>query len=194
MSIQKLLSIFALGCFASFAATACAATTDDPSSPDDGSSSEAQDEELRKSIQACSVDADCTAVPRGGCCSNGWMEAVNKHHVVAYEHATACKLNPPPMCPMYMVHDTRVPECNTSTKKCEMVAPEDIQCGGFMMNSHACPDGYSCDHTGVNPDLPGKCVKDPPQAPDCRSLGCAAGQWCSACWGKFACIPKGAMC
>jgi hypothetical protein len=33
------------------------------------------------------------------------------------------------------------------------------------------------------------------QAPaDCRSDGCGDGSWCSYCWGKFACIPNGALC
>jgi inhibitor of cysteine peptidase len=29
---------------------------------------------------------------------------------------------------------------------------------------------------------------------DCRSTGCADGEWCSMCWGQYACIPNGAMC
>jgi len=31
-------------------------------------------------------------------------------------------------------------------------------------------------------------------ARDCRSTGCAAGRYCSFCWGSYACIPEGAVC
>lgn len=190
---MKLVSVFALAITTSLAAAACAANTDATEDP----TAEVQDQELKKSIQACNTDDDCVAVPRGGCCSNGWMEAVNKHHTKAYENATKCTVHNM-MCPMYMVHDTRVAECNGSTKKCEMVQPEDIRCGGFVAPAfqHSCPDGYSCDHTGFNPDVPGKCVKAPPPPPpsDCRANGCGTGKYCSFCWGSYACIPNGAMC
>lgn len=101
----------------SFGLVACSASQDD--SPTDDPTGEVQDQELKKSITACNVDADCTAVPRGGCCQNGWLEAVNTHHVKAYENATKCTLNPRPMCPMYMVHDTRIAVCQA--KQCKMV-------------------------------------------------------------------------
>src|SRR6185295_19091178 len=102
-------------------AVACSAdtSTDDPMAEPD---SAVQDSELRKSITSCNQDDDCVAVSRGGCCQNGWMEAVNKHHTKAYENATKCTLNPRPMCPMYLVHDTRVPQCDTTAKQCKMVA------------------------------------------------------------------------
>lgn len=213
MSISKLLSLTTVSLFCVVGAAACS-TSSDPS-PSDDPTADVQDEELRSSITSCKVDSDCVAVDRGGCCHNGWLEAVNKHHVRAYENATRCKVHNM-MCPMYMVHDTRVAQCNTGTHKCEMVEPEDIRCGGFTMNPHACPDGYRCDFTGVVPDVPGTCVEDTDAgpgdtdggdtdggvdsgsdggpAPDCTTTGCPTGSWCSFCWGKMACIPNGAMC
>lgn len=119
-------SAFACLAFASLAAVglaACASNTDDPSSSEEPSAA-VQDEELRKSITACKVDSDCVAVPRGGCCDNGWKEAVNKHHVRAYQNATKCKLSPPPLCPMYVVNDTRVPSCDAATHQCKMVVAD----------------------------------------------------------------------
>ncbi len=195
VSIKSVLSFVALASITTFSVVACQANTD--ASPDDDETGSVQSEELKKSITSCSVDDDCVAVPRGGCCQNGWNEAVNKHHTKAYANATKCTLNPRPMCPMYMVHDTRVAQCDTAKKQCKMFEIDEIKCGGFMMNSHQCPTGYSCDHTGVNPDLPGKCVQDPPPPPppsDCRATGCGTGKYCSACWGHFACIPNGALC
>lgn len=216
MSISKLLSLGVLSVFCAAGAVACSTSTDP--SPSDDPSAEVQDQDLRASITSCKVDDDCVAVPRGGCCSNGWMEAVNKHHVRAYENATKCTVHNM-MCPMYMVHDTRVAQCNTGTNKCEMVEPTDIRCGGFTRNPHSCPDGYSCDFAGVVPDVPGKCVEDTDGGSssggsssggsssggsssggtdagkaDCSSTGCPSGQWCSFCWGHMACIPNGALC
>ena len=161
MFIKSAFSFVALTAFASFGFVACSASTDDAS---EDPTSEVQDQELRKSITACSVDADCVAVPRGGCCSNGWNEAVSTHHTKAYANATKCTLFPHPMCPMYLVHDTRVAQCDTGTSQCKMFAVEDIKCGGFIRNSHQCPTGYTCSHLGVNPDVGGKCVADPSTA------------------------------
>jgi hypothetical protein len=157
MSIKPLFSFFMLSALATLGAAACTASTDSAS---DEPASEVQDAELRKRITACATDSDCVAVPRGGCCQNGYNEAVNKHHTKAYANASKCTLNPRPMCPMFMVHDTRVAQCNTATNKCAMVAIGDIKCGGFIQSAHQCPTGYSCSHAGVNPDVGGKCVDD----------------------------------
>jgi hypothetical protein len=197
MTIKSAFSFFAFAALASFSVIACTASTDDSSSDD--SSSSVQDQELKKSTTSCNVDDDCVAVPRGGCCSNGWKEAVNKHHTKAYENATKCK-NPQQICPMFVVLDQRVAQCDTGTKQCKMVDIGDIACGGFTANPHECPAGYSCDTTGVTPDLPGTCKQDPPPPPpppppsDCRQTGCSTGRSCSMCWGHFACIPNGAIC
>jgi len=119
MFIKPALSFVALAAFASFGFVACSASTDEGS---EDPTAEVQDQELRKSITACSVDADCVAVPRGGCCNNGWNAAVNSHHTRAYANASKCTLSPRPMCPMYIVHDTRVAQCDTGTSQCKMFA------------------------------------------------------------------------
>jgi hypothetical protein len=109
----------------------------------------------RPDFYSCQVDADCVAVPKVGCCHNGYLEAVNANEVDAYESSFFC--NEQILCPQFIIDDTRVAECNTATRKCEMVAPEDIHCGGFTANPHACPNGYDCQSQGI-PDLPGQCV------------------------------------
>ena len=184
MSIKPIVSFVALAAITSFSVVACTTSTDASSEDPTG---EVQDQELRKSITACNVDADCVAVPRGGCCSNGHMEAVNKHHIQAYKNATKCTMHV--MCPMYLVHDTRVAECDAAVKQCKMVAIEDIKCGGFVMNAHQCPAGYDCDTTGTNPDLPGTCeaastcsgpiidCAAPPMGCNYHGGGCVNGSW-----------------
>jgi hypothetical protein len=140
-------------------------------------------------FNSCMTDSDCVAVPRVGCCNNGYKEAVNQNEVDAYEMSFTGTCNM--ACPFYVIDDTRQPECNVATKRCEMVDIDKIQCGGFTVNPHKCPTGYSCKYNNV-PDLPGSCVADP--STDCRSQGCAASQQCSLCWGNYACIPQGAQC
>jgi hypothetical protein len=70
-------------------------------------------------FQACQVDSDCVAVPRNGCCNNGWKEAVNVAQKDAYAASFTCPHRHP--CPMYMVRDQRVPRCDTNTHLCAMV-------------------------------------------------------------------------
>jgi len=74
-------------------------------------------------FRSCNADADCVAVPRAGCCHNGWKEAVNVSQKDAYEQANACASTRRPICPMYMVRDTRVARCNAQSHLCEMVKP-----------------------------------------------------------------------
>jgi len=74
-------------------------------------------------------------------------------------------------------------------------------CGGFA--GLTCPKGQtcvddtadSCDPKKGGADCPGKCVIENPTPPDdCRTKGCSGNATCSPCWGKFACLPKGALC
>jgi hypothetical protein len=106
---------------------------------------------------ACDVDDDCVATARLGCCDNGWLVAINRAQVDAYDAAFACR-TPRPVCAMYRVIDTRVAECDNATKQCVMIAVDQIACGGFIRNAHPCPDGYACDYQGHVPDVPGQCV------------------------------------
>ena len=106
--------------------------------------------------RACQVDDDCVAVALASCCHNGWKTAVNRNEADAYEDAFACD-NPRPICPQYIVNDTRVAECNKGSLLCEMVPIDQIACGGFITHPHQCPDGYGCVY-GHIPDVPGSCV------------------------------------
>jgi hypothetical protein len=71
-------------------------------------------------FRACQADSDCVAVKRNGCCHNGWLEAVNASQKDAYAQSFTCP-QPRPICPMYIIRDTRVPKCDGSTHLCSMV-------------------------------------------------------------------------
>jgi hypothetical protein len=71
-------------------------------------------------FRACQADSDCIAVPKVGCCHNGWMAAVNASQKDAYAQSFTCP-QPRPMCPMYIMRDTRVAKCDTGTHLCTMV-------------------------------------------------------------------------
>jgi hypothetical protein len=196
MSLKTVFSMLAVTVVGSLSIAACAAPTDAPA--DQEPAAESQDQDIRMATyDVCQSDSDCVAISKGGCCPNGWDVAVNKTKVTQYENATKCE-NPHQVCPLYVILDTRVPQCQagkTSVKHCQMVKPEDILCGGFVAHPRQCPTGYSCEASHVNPDFPGKCVKEvPPPPADCTTTGCPSGQYCSACWGHNACIPKGALC
>jgi hypothetical protein len=163
MSRKPLFSLLSVFTLASFGSAACSASADPQSSQDPASVETSQEAELRKSITSCSVDSDCVAVDRGGCCQDGSMDAVNKHHTTAYANSTKCKISPRPICGgVVFVPEMRVAQCDTAKGQCKMVAVADIACGGFMSNAHACPTGYACSHSGVNPDVGGGCVIDTP--------------------------------
>jgi hypothetical protein len=125
-----------------------------PASTDD---SQATDEEIKSGMYACKSDSDCVAISKGGCCPNGWNVAVNKSHVKQYEESHTCTEKV--FCPLYVILDRRVAECNVEKSKCEMVQPEDIRCGGFTVNPHSCPKGWTCEYGHV-PDVPGNCVQN----------------------------------
>jgi hypothetical protein len=134
------------------------------SAPADSTAS--NDEASKVNVYACTVDSDCVAISAGGCCPNGTEVAVNKHHIKAYENAHECT-DPPHICPLYVIHETRVAQCNNTTSKCEMIQPADIHCGGFMRNAHSCPSGYSCDFEGHVPDVPGICKQSCFETQEC---------------------------
>lgn len=73
-------------------------------------------------FRACQADSDCVAVPRAGCCNNGWKEAVAVSQKDAYAKAGACP-RAHPICPMYRVRDGRVAKCDTQAHLCTMVQP-----------------------------------------------------------------------
>jgi hypothetical protein len=106
--------------------------------------------------EACNTDKDCVAVPRVGCCQNGYNEAVNVNHTAEYQASFTCMSKM--MCPLFFINDTRQAECNTGTKKCEMVAIDKIACGGRTLNPHSCPTGYDCTGKQLMVDGPGTCV------------------------------------
>ena len=74
-------------------------------------------------LRACKGDADCVAVPREGCCHNGWKEAVAVSQADAYRKANACTKSSRPICPMYIARDLRVARCDPQTRLCTLTQP-----------------------------------------------------------------------
>lgn len=143
---------------ASETATASASATGDTGANDAGAGASA-DGGVPAQYRACTMDSDCVAVPRVGCCKNGWMEAVATSQQSAYAASFTCP-QAHPICPMYRVRDSRVALCDNAAHLCTMEKPEDVHCGGFVRNAHQCPTGYTCPRSKV-PDVASICVKSP---------------------------------
>lgn len=109
---------------------------------------------------SCADDSDCVAVPRVGCCHEGWMKAVNRSEADAYEASYTCP-EPHPICPQIRIIDSRVPECDQSSHECTMITVDKIRCDGFVRNPHRCPAGYVCELAAGVPDVAGACVPAP---------------------------------
>jgi hypothetical protein len=99
------------------AGTAAPVPTADPGAPDAGAAEAGAPAQFR----ACAADTDCVAVPRVGCCHNGWMEAVAASQQGAYAASFVCPVAHP-ICPMFLIRDTRIPRCNVTTHLCELVS------------------------------------------------------------------------
>ncbi len=108
---------------------------------------------------ACTKDSDCVAITNPGCCQSWRRVAVNKSYTSAYTSANKCAPPLPSCAPpsdaLLEAEAPKVAQCNTTTKSCEMIHPDDIKCGGFTTNPHACPEGYICMEPGN--DAPGDC-------------------------------------
>jgi hypothetical protein len=111
---------------------------------------------LGSPFSACSSDGDCVAVRKNGCCNNGYKEAVNAASAAAYQASFVCP-DPHPVCPMFRIHDTRLPECNVSRRQCEMVRAEEFECG-MGTGLHACPPPLRCSAPSGSTDH-GTCIR-----------------------------------
>ena len=97
------------------AGAAPAAASDEPTAPEPA----ATDAGAPAQFRACAADTDCVAVPRVGCCHNGWMEAVAVSQKDAYAASFVCP-EAHPICAMFIIRDRRVARCNTAAHLCEL--------------------------------------------------------------------------
>lgn len=72
-------------------------------------------------FRACNADTDCVAVPRVGCCHNGWNEAVAASRRDAYAASFVCP-EAHPICAMVIVRDARAAHCDAASHLCTLVA------------------------------------------------------------------------
>jgi hypothetical protein len=105
---------------------------------------------------SCALDSDCIAVPESGCCGPGAWVSVNRASAASY--ASAVCTDRMLRCPQIILVGPRVPECDNATHTCAMVGVNSIGCGGFVRNTHRCPEDYLCVHPNRIADLPGACV------------------------------------
>ena len=128
-------------------------------------------------MYACNVDADCAKVQKG-CCDYLGNVAVNTASVDAYKATLGCST--PQICPKIAVlADYSAALCNTSTKKCELVKPADIACGGRTLNPHSCPSNYLCMGDTQMVDATGKCMQ---QCGGFAGFQCNEGTTCVDNW------------
>jgi hypothetical protein len=73
-------------------------------------------------VFSCQADRDCVAVPKAGCCHNGYLEAINANQVELYNLIHACA-DSDAICPALQVHDTRVARCAPASHQCELRNP-----------------------------------------------------------------------
>jgi|CZKU01.1.fsa_nt_gi hypothetical protein len=92
------------------------------SDPDEGFTAADGDSGAPARFRACHADADCVAVPRVGCCHNGWNEAVAASQRDAYAASFACAYVHP-VCAMFIVRDSRVARCDPAAHLCTMATP-----------------------------------------------------------------------
>ena len=71
-------------------------------------------------FRACRSDAECGAVPRVGCCHNGWNEAVAVSQKDAYAASFVCP-EAHAICAMFIVRDARQARCDPAAHLCVLV-------------------------------------------------------------------------
>jgi hypothetical protein len=110
----------------------------------------------KRDLYACKVDSDCVKV-RAGCCPHQGWTSVAAGAEDAYAATLGCAANP--ICPRIAERaDWRTPLCNDAGR-CELVAADDIACGGHRINPHGCPAGYECRGDALAYDGTGKCYQ-----------------------------------
>jgi hypothetical protein len=129
-----------------------------PSTAELDARSKRESEAAAPDLYACALDHDCVAVPKVGCCVDGFLEAVNASYAKAYAASFACPDSGAP-CPQGRVNDNRTPLCSDVTRHCEMVTVSEIACGGPWRNAHECPRGWHC-VLPAKPNSTGACAKD----------------------------------
>ena len=122
---------------------------------------------------SCNTDSDCVRV-EAGCCSVGDWIGIRGDSAAAYHSSLECPANP--VCPLVPILDHgETAICDNNSNTCEVVLPDEIQCGGNSINPHMCPAGYSCVGDALAWDGFGECARF------CGGFGnfsCPAGYTC----------------
>lgn len=110
----------------------------------------------QRDLYACKVDSDCVKV-QAGCCPHLGMTSVASGAEADYQAALGCSV--PQACPKILTRpDYRMPICNDNGK-CDLIAVDDIACGGHRISPRNCPAGYECRGDALAYDGTGKCYQ-----------------------------------
>jgi hypothetical protein len=107
-------------------------------------------------LVGCTRDEQCEMIDVG-CCAVGDYVAVRGDRADLYQESLECAddlVCPRP--PIFNHGESAI--CDNNSHTCEVVLPEDIQCGGRSLNTHTCPDGWDCVGDALALDGFGECV------------------------------------
>ena len=107
-------------------------------------------------LVGCAHDEDCQMI-EAGCCAVGDYVAVRTDRVTLYQDSLECvdgQICPRP--PIFDHGESAI--CDNNSHTCEVVLPQDIECGGRSLNPHLCPDGWECEGPQLAVDGFGECV------------------------------------
>ena len=168
----------------------------------------------------CVADLDCpmpSCLPGGPCpdirCVEGECTDVTDRECVVDDDCPRPMCLPGGPCPSPVCTDAGMCELRSTGSACESSAdcPRGDYCAGDCTGMGSCQTRPVeictavitpyCGCDGVTRYSSSGCVYDRydhrgecSAPPDCRDSGCGGGEYCSYCWGTWACIPDGAVC
>jgi hypothetical protein len=107
-------------------------------------------------LASCKRDEHCQMI-EAGCCALGDYVAVRTDRVGLYQDSLECEDGM--ICPRPPIFDHGESAiCDNNSHTCEIVLPQDIQCGSRSLNPHECPPGWDCEGPALAVDGFGECV------------------------------------
>lgn len=107
-------------------------------------------------LVGCTRDEHCVMI-EADCCPVGDYVALRTDRVALYQESLACDAGA--ICPRPPLFDHGESAiCDNDSHTCEVVLPDEIQCGGRSVNPHSCPEGWDCVGPNLAVDGFGECV------------------------------------
>ena len=107
-------------------------------------------------LVTCARDEQCQMI-EAGCCPVGDYIAVRTDRVALYQQSLEC--DDTQLCPRPPIFDRGESAiCDNDSHTCEVVLPDEIECGGRALNPHECPPGWECVGPALALDGFGECM------------------------------------